>query len=434
MSSLNNGRIVCLLAPKREAKKWKNILEENKQFYKQIGIKNAKDRLSEDEVSVQGNFSDYILLPTLFHKIEDINISSLLKDDSVQWVTVSLNKVDFVHKQSLQDRVLQFVRSVLEKGEITASAYPIPSRFCVYGPMALLSSNSFSTKEWKQFFEEQKGKETLTNLYKILCEEWKTTHLAINDLIPTDDIMRRPCNLRPLFGNFGELVLKWPTQQDFDNAFWVHCRQNGIYQCWAPRYTMFSRGNIVEKARLLSQPCIQGEFIADLYVGIGYFAFSYIHAGAKTVFGWEINPWSVEGLRRAAIQNGWTVCIVQHDEEYIHSPGTHQLVVFLESNEFAESRLRKMNVNARHVNLGLLPTSKDSWKTAAHILSPTPKSTIHVHENVASNEIVELQNHLIETFSQFLELKHLSCSIHPVKQFSPHVEHVVFDVVIQQNN
>ena len=38
----------------------------------------------------------------------------------------------------------------------------------------------------------------------------------------------------------------------------------------------------------------------DLYAGIGYFAFSYAKAGVGKVLCWEINPWSVDGLRRGA--------------------------------------------------------------------------------------------------------------------------------------
>src|SRR5690606_18256943 len=124
---------------------------------------------------------------------------------------------------------------------------------------------------------------------------------------------------------FGPARTRWPPrQEDLENAFWVSTKQNGIFQTWAPRYTMFSRGNITEKARILdfhrgdaglerrkkSLAALKGLWAVDLYAGIGYFVFSYAKRGMR-VLCWEINPWSVEGLRRGALRNGWKVKLVQ---------------------------------------------------------------------------------------------------------------------------
>ena len=61
-------------------------------------------------------------------------------------------------------------------------------------------------------------------------------------------------------------------------------------QTWAPKHTMFSRGNIKEKARVLNlakqptaglEPGLENTdpeartMAVDLYAGIGYFTFSY---------------------------------------------------------------------------------------------------------------------------------------------------------------
>ncbi|KAK6858721.1 S-adenosyl-L-methionine-dependent methyltransferase [Apiospora arundinis] len=83
---------------------------------------------------------------------------------------------------------------------------------------------------------------------------------------------------------------------------------------------MFRRGNIKEKARVLSfheptDPSLHhramslgelcNKWAVDMYAGIGYFVFSYAELGMR-VLCWELNPWSVEGLRRGALANGWS--------------------------------------------------------------------------------------------------------------------------------
>ena len=93
---------------------------------------------------------------------------------------------------------------------------------------------------------------------------------------------------------------------------------------------MFSRGNIREKARILGQIRLNqspfsglcsGELsqdlceidVVDLYVGIGYFALPYLRKGVRRVFGWELNGWSVEGLRRGCIRNGFECAVFGAD-------------------------------------------------------------------------------------------------------------------------
>lgn len=152
------------------------------------------------------------------------------------------------------------------------------------------------------------------------------THVALNAPIEstnsstgTENRMRSPVGLVPLYGDFGPAV-QIPDNLNFKEAFWVQTVQNGgIVQCWAPLYTMFSRGNVVEKARILGMgnrfdgldaSSLGGQHVGDisvvdLYAGIGYFSFSYLKRGVKRVWGWELNAWSVEGLRRGCLKNGW---------------------------------------------------------------------------------------------------------------------------------
>ncbi|KAI0432659.1 S-adenosyl-L-methionine-dependent methyltransferase [Xylaria sp. FL1042] len=395
----------------------------------------------------------------------------------------------------------------------------------------------------------------------------KLTHLAVNEGIPlhskgsskgtrqgigveagageggarsSENILRSPSGLRMLYGDFGPSTLSASssaseegslepggvTEEDFARAFWVSTRQNGITQTWAPRWTMFSRGNVKEKARILdfhepenstsattvatSTTAIKslnqqasdlshrripaeqrlGALAVDLYAGIGYFAFCYAARGFR-VLCWELNPWSVEGLRRGAEANGWSVRVVrptsgfgdkpdtEEDEEVLRDvlAGNETIVVFLEDNALAASRIRKLDEltrkretrdgedkdseedrdgrrsgtevrmsNIMHVNCGLLPTSRGSWGTAWEIAREAPRAWFHIHENVGVADIEAKREEIREWFAQrswtqTIEERSGSgsgsgevhvCAEHVelVKTFAPGVWHCVFDVYV----
>ncbi|KAI1156579.1 S-adenosyl-L-methionine-dependent methyltransferase [Nemania diffusa] len=416
-----------------------------------------------------------------------------------------------------------------------------PKRWTAYGPLVLLPAGSFTSPAWRQALgklsNSTRSVESLDNLNnKETSEEnenpsgpallWKTilanissasptklTHLAINEGIPLrskesnegtraperENILRSPSGLRILHGDFGPPTTPAPspTQADFARAFWVATKQNGITQTWAPRWTMFSRGNVKEKARLLAfhdasdrstsssshhralfRPH-QGAAAVDLYAGIGYFAFCYAALGFR-VLCWELNPWSVEGLRRGAAANGWGVRVIvppAQGNEYEDGGeermlrdvivGDETIVVFLEDNTRAAGRIRKLDEFTRawgeqriegerdrdgdgrlvrgvrmrdivHVNLGLLPSSQGSWGTAWEIASHAPRAWFHIHENVGVSDIDGKKGEIQEWFAERaarggedsgqtqLCVEH----VEKVKTFAPGVWHCVFDLYV----
>ncbi|KAF2651477.1 hypothetical protein K491DRAFT_696458 [Lophiostoma macrostomum CBS 122681] len=289
--------------------------------------------------------------------------------------------------------------------DATALVAAFPTTYSVYKPMLLLPAHAFSSAPWiKLLAIYPVDSPVLQPIWERIATALNTTHIAINAGIPlqrsstssstststptptanrtspspptpqyqssyspSENTFRSPINLTPIHGAFGptptqERMLR-PTTQDFSSALWDETRQNGITQVWAPRYTMFSRGNVREKTRVLalgavgsasatplrkpksdadSEPAsavangsIPGDAeerkekrngearqhehehehnyaaaAADLYAGIGYFAFSYKRAGVRQVLCWEVNPWSIEGLRRGCERNGWSYRIV----------------------------------------------------------------------------------------------------------------------------
>ncbi|KAI9668105.1 MAG: hypothetical protein M1821_000925 [Bathelium mastoideum] len=231
---------------------------------------------------------------------------------------------------------------------------------------------------------------------------------------------------------------------------------------------MFSRGNISEKSRILSMPSVSeavergrqnGEKCAavDLFAGIGYFAFCYLKAGVSVCLCWEINGWSVEGLRRGAQANKWESKIIALESQEVGSSDEQltksmegeetRLLVFPESNIHAVERVRQIKHRIppiRHVNCGFLPSSQHSWRTALEVLDPVEGGWLHLHENIAAKDIQQRSREILEQVrwlancsldregasengvSRTLDLQDVA----QVKTFAPGVMHCVLDIFL----
>lgn len=339
-----------------------------------------------------------------------------------------------------------------------------PKRFVIYEPMAQLPSGSFAQPPWTRLLARQPA-ESAARLWTLVLEALSRragstlTHLAVTAGIPLrneaaeENVLRSPSGLRMLHGDFGPGSAapeggRGPgvVVGDVERTLWVSTRQNGIRQIWAPRWTMFSRGNVKEKARLLGFPSAWGSgdsiWAVDLYAGIGYFVFSYASLGMR-VLCWEVNPWSIEGLRRGALANRWTVKVLRGDEletagEYV-GPDGPQIIVFAEDNRRALDRIRGFHEqglarDVRHVNCGFLPTSEPTWRTAWEVTARSEEAWLHLHENVGGDGIDHRRQALTEQyFSKWSAeegngRKAKSEHVELVKTFAPGVWHCVFDV------
>ncbi|RDW26274.1 S-adenosyl-L-methionine-dependent methyltransferase [Yarrowia lipolytica] len=311
----------------------------------------------------------------------------------------------------------------------------MPKRYTIYGSMALFTAGSFAG------WEETKIQRALTEWLK---DKPGVTHVAVNSPISKQQNVIRHPGITRLVGDWGPypadhpMLYDHPTSEDFHNAYWVTTTQNDIKQCWAPMYTMFSRGNIKEKARVLNSPIFKSSsnsLVVDLYCGIGYFFLSYAQLKPRLILGWDINAWSIEGLRRGAQLAKLSLQVVKEGEKpdwsKVGPPGTTHAIVFNESNEKAVERieeLRRFNETTTmealpltHINMGLLPDCKQAWGTATS-LAQSGVTTYHVHENVAMNEIEEFTRERGKVFG-----KHLHTEM--VKTFAPGVGHIVWDFI-----
>ena len=304
--------------------------------------------------------------------------------------------------------------------------------YCVFEPMLLINraSRSFRVLTRLDDFLKSEPESNRRLFFQELSKRMKVTHVAFNGQISAktclyaqiqeDNTLRIPSQLEPAYGDFGPALPSPPgydpLSSDFDDALWVRARQNGIVQIWAPRYTMFSQGNITEKTRLLNLPTVQiavsdgirtskGCAAVDLFAGIGYFAFSYAKAGIKKVFCWDLNPWSIEGLRRGSASNGWACCVGEVQKEnngaamsrsFKHRAldGSMRIIAFPESNAEAAKRLKELREFSearfppvRHVNAGMLPSAVRAWRTAVEIIDEDLGGWIYLHESVLKDDL-----------------------------------------------
>jgi tRNA wybutosine-synthesizing protein 2 len=344
---------------------------------------------------------------------------------------------------------------------IEALTTSFPESYSIYTPLLLLSHNAFASPPWQTLLSSHAPSSPLLQpLWSHISSAMNTTHIAINSPIPltqsistsSANILRSPVNITPIHGDFGpspsSQTTSSPTGEDFTTALWVTTAQNGIHQTWAPMYTMFSRGNIREKTRLLHLPSVSAapnpSAVVDMYAGIGYFAFSYRSAGLFPIFCFELNPWSVEGLRRGAERNGWSYAIYKNDggEDVARdwrSGEKKDFYIFQMSNVYAKRvlALHRGDVSlVRHVNLGLLPRSRDSWEDAVELVDREGGGWVHAHENVGVEEMDERKKEVEGVFQKYLddgvESKRSARVEHVerVKMYAPGVVHCVFDVRI----
>ncbi|KAA8652511.1 hypothetical protein EYZ11_002647 [Aspergillus tanneri] len=362
----------------------------------------------------------------------------------------------------------------------------LPKRYTIYEPMLLLPVNALSSPPaWSALYQSFSDEEK-QSLFALIAQAFShmgVSHVAINAPIALTDIqgqenrMRSPAGLVPLYGDFGPLPSEdedengQPTEADLQLAFWVRTVQNhGIVQIWSPLYTMFSRGNITEKARILGYGTVfegldadflKGDTVGDIdvidmYAGIGYFVFSYLKRGVNRVWGWEINGWSVEGLRRGCIENGWGCKVVRVREDGSLSEtipslveglqDSDKVVIFHGDNRFAADILlgiaehlkarRSLN-SIRHVNLGLLPSSSAAWSNACKMIDVQKGGWIHVHENVDVQKIEEKKEEIAcemgRLRAQVLDIRSVAVKcrhVEHVKTYAPGVMHCVFDVYL----
>lgn len=316
----------------------------------------------------------------------------------------------------------------------------VPLKYSIYPPILLLNNSnkrSFDNDVWSGLLTP----EYYHQLLKFLASNGNLTVVAINrPILEEGNLLRKPYNLEIIYS------MEYPNDPTklSRNDLWCQVKQNGIWQVWNPIYTMFSRGNIKEKKRILDTfPDVKNNDIVDLYCGIGYFSLSYLSMGCRNLFGFELNSWSIEAFKRGLKCNKNFGKSITNEGE---PQGVH---LYNENNEMSDQRLgefrAKNNNNAklriRHINMGLLPSSEQGYPVAIEILShhhnwvECPKVTLHVHENASIEEINGnvIQDRVISKLTHIAQVTKLNYQfqlihLEKIKTFAPDVWHICLDI------
>lgn len=499
-----HGARLVLLVPKAHVKVVKSALERHKKFDRHHGISaETKEETEQDELGKEQRMRISTTIPytvdedTLDNSVDEheklrllteLGVDHLQQDITLsRWKPSETKKPIAVEHNPLRKALREALEALpsgtlasLHQSNLTVDLLvsSFPESYSIYAPLLLLPSSSIGPT-WNSILSNHIA--VFRPVWQHIAAALHCTHIALNSPIPpsnapssthgndNDNILRSPVNLLPILGDFGPaptaLILRTPTAQDFEATLWVTTTQNGIRQTWAPLYTMFSRGNVKEKARILHLPSISSlsppantASAVDLYAGIGYFAFSYKKAKTQRVLCWELNAWSIEGLRRGAALNGWRTrvftptCVPSASATLAECDAWAQSImrdaatssadflIFHMSNATAGRilhHLRPFVPPIRHVNLGLLPVSRLSWPAAVGALDAEAGGWVHAHENVGVHELDERRVDVEVEFQRLantlkgrgeaggkVRVEH----VEKVKMYAPGVVHAVFDV------
>lgn len=242
------------------------------------------------------------------------------------------------------ERLRSGIKQLLEKENVQLSAElesEIPQKWEKYGDIVIFGNERcFESNVWQSLIGNE--------LWQTVCDILKVNRVAIRKRIKSDRY-RTPR---------AELV--------WGNSSWVTHTDNGIKYSWDVEKNMFCAGNAPERHRVAGFDCRE-EVVVDMFAGIGYFTLPYLlHAGAKVVHACEWNPDAVVALRYNLSQNNVIdKCVIHEGDNRVVCP---------------------VGV-ANRVNLGLLPSSKEAWKTACLALNPMSGGVLHLHENVTSGTL-----------------------------------------------
>ncbi len=190
---------------------------------------------------------------------------------------------------------------------------------------------------------------------------------------------------------------------------WVVHKENFVEYEFDATAVMYSSGNVTERRRM-GELDTKGEIIVDAYSGVGYYTLQFLVQGdAKHVHACEINPDSIEALRKGLERNNVA----------------NKCTIYEGDNR---KTMKQLSGIADRVILGLIPSSMNTWGLAINCLKPTG-GVIHVHMNVYQNEVEEWTEKTIDWFSTVSGKNVKALHLEDVKQYSPRIRHVVLDLM-----
>lgn len=181
-------------------------------------------------------------------------------------------------------------------------------------------------------------------------------------------------------------------------------KENGIIYNIDVNNIMFSKGNLAERKRIISQ-VKTGENIIDMFAGIGYFSLGIAKfSKAKKIYSIEINPMAFKLLK-----------------ENIKANKINKIKPIFGDCIIEMPKLEK----AERILMGLLPSSKDYLLDAMKAI----KSNGIIHYHTTGKENQNLFND-VKTAAEISGFKAELLKQKKVKSYAPNIYHYVLDCKI----
>jgi len=295
-------------------------------------------------------------------------------------------------------RMFEGLNSLLNEAKLNSTSKnnilnKLPKRWERYGDLILFPKNSFSEDKISYLLND--------DFWMIIANALKVSKIGIQGEIKGEF---RQSGAHLVFGKDAN----------------VEHIENGIIYSFDVTKCMFSSGNISERIRVAQFDC-DGEEILDLYAGIGYYTLPLlVHSKCNHIYSCEWNKEASTSLIQNLMKNKVKDrCSVYVGDNKVTIPSSSVIG------------------NMDRVFLGLLPSSKEGWPLALLSLKDDG-GMIHLHGNSPGKTEYGWAQDIIKQLSLLstslgknwkISLQHLE----KVKWYSPHVRHVVLDILCEKS-
>jgi tRNA wybutosine-synthesizing protein 2 len=181
-------------------------------------------------------------------------------------------------------------------------------------------------------------------------------------------------------------------------------KENGCLYKLDITKVMFSKGNVLERARL--PPLVEPEeTIVDMFAGIGYFSLPLAKSSpAKRIFSIELNPDSFSFLKQNIKLNSLESKIIPI---------------------LGDCRKVKIPEKADRIVMGYLSKTYEFLPAAFRLLKPN--GIIHYHDSFRKPDLWEATERILREYSWKAGFSPIRMEKRVVKQYAPGIFHVVID-------